>query len=77
MILIETSGGRVTLHNGKVTVTGPRAAELAKVAQEAVERAGCAPADGEPDYNAAILLIGEYGGRILEHVTTNIPGVVY
>ncbi|MBV5317803.1 MAG: hypothetical protein JZU50_08330 [Desulfobulbaceae bacterium] len=77
MILIETSGGRIRLHNGKVETTGPRAAELVEVAQEAVERAGCAPADGEPDHNAALILIGEYGGRVLEHRPTTIPGRVY
>ena len=77
MILIEAAGHRVTIHNGKVKADGPMAGQMVKIARAAVQRAGCRPEDGEPDYNAAKLLIAEWGGRILEFKPVSIPGRVY
>jgi hypothetical protein len=77
MILIEAAGHRVTIHNGKVKADGPMAGQMAKIARAAVKRAGCRPEHGEPDMHAAMILIAEWGGRVLEHQTTNVPGRIY
>lgn len=77
MILIEAAGHRITIHNGKVKAAGPKAGQMAKIARAAVKQAGCRPEGGEPDMHAAVLLITEWGGRILEFEPTSVPERIY
>jgi len=77
MIIIEMGmGGLIKLHNGFFEVTGPYAEVLEIIVKDAVKRAHGAPEFGDPDFNAAMFIIKDHNGTIIEHeiITKTMEG---
>ena len=68
-IEIDNGGCHLTFNQGKVTGTGHPVllAGFVELGKSAYLLVGCAPADGDPDYNAAMLIIGRVGGRVVRY----------
>ena len=71
MISVGTDGPKqcVTLNQGVITIDG--VLEIDKTVEDSIRACysmvGNAPEHGDPDYNVAMALIQQFGGRILNY----------
>jgi len=67
----------VTLNQGTVTIDG--ILEIEKTVEKSIRACysmvGCAPENGDPDYNVAMALIEQFGGKVLKYEPENSRGV--
>lgn len=72
--MIEISVGNGDCHlifdGGIGTATGHPVLSVGfvELGRSAFKVVGCAPADGDPDRNAALLILGQYGGTVVRYV---------
>jgi len=68
-ISVGTGECHLTFDQGKITATGREVLfeEFIKAGRNAYQVVGCAPADGDPDRNAALVIIEEYGGYVTRY----------
>lgn len=70
-IYVGNDGSRqcVTLDQGVITVDG--ALEIDNTVEESIRACysmvGCDPEHGDPDYNVAMALIEQFGGKVLKY----------